>query len=572
MSGVKADILVVGGRVFEGGDPRRPEAFPPGSADGPPPEEGPEAVAVAEGLVAWVGRESEARAWRGPATEVIDARGGLVAPGFEDAHLHFRMGALSLLQVDLQGADTVDDIAVRLREWQASHPATDWVVGRGWHYGIFPGGMPDRQLLDRLVPDRPAVLECFDGHTHWLNSAALARAGITHETPDPPHGTVERDPTTGTPTGILKEFAHELLADVLPRSSEEELRGAIRSAIGLAHQKGITAVQEAWTEMDDLDRYASLREEGPLGLRFRVAFPADPVDWRDDVGGGRRAWGARLDAHAAQLAAVGSDEWLAGGIVKAFADGVIESRTAWMLAPYEGAEEGAADALGRPNWSPEALTAMTSLAVERDWQVEIHAIGDAAIRAALDAHQEAISSLGQRDARGRLEHVEWPDPADVARFGAQGVIASMQPYHANPAPRSARIQALQVGPRTEHGWPWRSILGAGGVVAFGSDWPVASFDPMVHLHTAVTRTDPHGRPPGGWLPGERLSVAEALACYTWGSAFAAKAERERGSIVPGKAADLVVLDRDLLAEGPSAIAGTHVRATICGGRIVYRAA
>jgi len=567
---VPADVLIVNGRVFVGGDPRRPEALPAGSRDGPPPEGTPDAVALRRGRVAWVGRGTDARAWRSPATEVVDARQGLIAPGFEDAHLHFRMGAVSLLQVDLQPAESVADLRGILDRWQRSHPDAEWIVGRGWQYGVFPGGMPDRHLLDELVPDRPAVLECFDGHTHWLNSAALSRAGITRETPDPPRGTVERDPATDEPTGILKEFAHELLEGVVPRPTEDETRRAIRDAIGLAQRHGLTAVQEAWTEVDDLRRYASLRAAAPLGLRFRIAFAADPVEWHGGLETGRRAWAERLAAYAAELDAVGADEWLAGGMVKAFADGVIESGTAWMLRPYESsgaASGGGAATTGRPNWTAEALAEMTAMAVARGWQVQIHAIGDAAIRAALDAHEHAGRAGGQR---GRVEHVEWPDPADVPRFGALGVIASMQPYHANPAPYSTAVWEGQIGPRTEHGWPWASILRSGGPLAFGSDWPVARFDPRVHLHAAVTRTDAHGHPSGGWLPGERLSVAEALASYTWGSAYAAGAEGSRGAVVPGHAADLVILDRDLLAEGPSAIAGTEVLATICGGRIVYR--
>jgi len=584
MSTGTADLLIVNGRVFVGGDPRGSKVLPAGSRDGPPPEGTPDAVAILGGRIAWVGRAAESRAWRGPATEVIDAGGGLIAPGFEDAHLHFRMGAVSLLQADLQPAESVADLRRILDEWQRSHPDAEWIVGRGWHYGVFPGGMPDRGLLDELIPDRPAVLECFDGHSHWLNSAALSRARITRDTPDPPHGTVERDPTTGEPTGILKEFAHELFAAVVPRPSEEETGGALRAATGLAQRHGITAVQDAWTEIDDLGRYARLRADAPQGLRLRTAFPADPVDWHGGIEAGRRAWGERLAAYAAELGAVGPDKWLRGGIVKAFADGVIESRTAWMLAPYEeanadapsGGDAGAST--GRSNWTAEALTEMTTMAVARDWQVQIHAIGDAAIRAALDAH-EAAASVQPRDRprggspglRNRIEHVEWPDPADVPRFGALGVIASMQPYHASPVPHKAAGRERQIGRRTEHGWPWASILRAGGPVAFGSDWPIASFDPPLHLHAAVTRTDPHREPEGGWLPGERLSVAEALACYTWGSAFAAVAEHERGTIVPGHAADLVVLDRDLLAEGASAIQGTRVVATICGGRVVYRA-
>jgi hypothetical protein len=564
-----ADLLIVNGRVFEGGDPRPIAGLPPGSRDGPPDATAPDTVAVHGGRIAWVGRATVARAWRGRSTEVIDARGGLVAPGFEDAHLHLRMGALSMHQVDLQGADTIDELAVRLRAWRAAHPGVEWLIGRGWHYAAFPGGMPDRALLDSLVPDVPAVLECFDGHTHWLNSAALARAGITAGTPHPARGAIERDPRTGAPTGILKEFAHELLEGVLPRPSEDEVGAAIREAAGLALRHGVTSVQEAWTELEDLHRYARLHREAALGLRLRVALPADPLLWRDGIERGREAWAERLDAYATEVAAAGQGDELGAGIVKVFADGVIESGTAWMRTPYEGQDTKEPGPFGRPNWSPEALSEVTALAVARGWQVEIHAIGDAAIGAALDAHAQATRIAPHP--RGRIEHVEWPAPSDVPRFGSSGVIASMQPSHASPEPDRAAGRAERIGARTAWGWPWGSILRSGGVVAFGSDWPVTSFDPFVQLHTAVSRTDAEGRPDGGWVPGERLSVAEALACYTWGSAYAAFAEDRRGTIAPGRDADLAVLDRDPLREGPGAIAGTRVVATIRAGRVVYRA-
>ena len=559
-----ADLVIVNARVFVGGDPRRPQALPLGSRDGPAPPGSPTAVAVSAGRIAWVGLSRDAGAWRSPRTEVFDARGGLVTPGFEDAHLHFWMGALSLAQVDLQGADTVEDLAAILGRWRNEHPEASWVVGRGWHYGIFPSGMPDRALLDHLVPDRPALLECFDAHTHWANSAALARAGVTAESPDPARGTIERD-AAGEPTGILKEFAHELFEGLIPTPSEDERAELARAAVALAQRHGVTAVQDAWTDIDDLHRHARLRDGDVPGVRVRIAMPAEEADWSDGVDQGRRRWKDRLKRYRSELTMVGPDAWLSGGIVKAFGDGVIETGTAWMLGPYEGQDAGERRIFGRPNWTADGLAAMTAMAAEQGWQVEIHAIGDGAIRAALDAHERAPS------ARGRVEHIEWPDPADVPRFGRLGIVASMQPEHASPVPHKAAVRERWIGRRTERGWPWASILRGGGVVAFGSDWPVATLDPLVHLRVAVTRTDDRGHPPGGWLPAERLTVAEALACATWGGAYAALAEDRRGTVEVGKAADLVILDRDLLVEGATAIAGTTVQATISAGRVVYRA-
>jgi predicted amidohydrolase YtcJ len=597
-----ADLLIVNGRVFVGGDPRLGGALPVGSCDGRAPDGAPDAMAVRDGRIAWVGRSSDSSAWRGPSTDLIDAAGGLIGPGFEDAHLHFRMGAVGLLLVDLDKAASVDDVRRILADWDVAHPRTEWLIGRGWHYGIFPGGMPDRALLDALVPDRPAVLECFDGHTHWLNSAALARLGITGETPDSAEGSVARDPITGEPSGILKEFG-ERLSELLPAPPEERLGWAIRQAVALAQRHGITAVQEAWTEIADLRRYARLGADTPLGLHLRVALPADPRDWEDGIERGRRRWRERLASYGAELASLQSDGWLSGGIVKVFADGVIESGTAWMLTPYEPSDDIPAGATGRPNWSADSLAAMTALAVDEGWQVEIHAIGDAAIRASLDAHAAAANVVRGRPAfavtrgrrapparnggeagapsaaggvqgrapRGRIEHVEWPDPADVPRFGREGVIASMQPSHASPVWHKTAVRERRIGLRIERGWPWASILRAGALVAFGSDWPIASLDPLIHLRAAVTRSDPDGQPEEAWLPHERLTISTALACSTWGSAFAAFGEDRRGTVAVGRPADLVVLDRDLLAGGPDKIAGTRVLATILGGGVVYRA-
>jgi predicted amidohydrolase YtcJ len=569
-----ADLIVRNARLFTSGDPRDAASFPAWSREGGPPENAPTAVAVRAGVVTALGTDADAEAQRGPRTEVIDAGGGLLTPGFEDAHVHLAMAARSLAEVDLDGADTIDAIAARLADWRSAHPERPWVVGRGWHYGTFPGGMPDRALLDRLVPDRPAVLECFDGHTHWVNSAALAAAGITATTPDPRHGTIDRDPA-GEPTGVLKEFAHELLDDVVPQPSEEELQALLRDAVASLHRLGVTAIQDAWTELPDLRRFARLRDDGGLGVRLRVAAPADETDWDGDLQRSRRAWAEFLDEYRAELERIGDGVALRGGIVKAFADGVIESGTGWMLEPYEGVDPSDDDARGRPTWPAGALDAMTAEAVARGWQVEIHAIGDAAIRAALDAHERAARGVsGPRapnGSRGRVEHIEWPHPDDVPRFGRLGVIASMQPTHALALPYKHEVREARIGARVDRGWPWASILRSGGLVAFGSDWPIATPDPLRQVHAAVTRREP---PESGetWLPEECLTLTQALACATWGSAAAGLAEDRRGALRVGADADLAVIDRDLLAEGASALLDARVLATIVGGRVVYRAA
>lgn len=559
-----ADLIVLNARVFRAF--ARGEVPSPGSAIGPRPDGGPTAVAVAGGRIVFVGSDGDAlRDHRGQGTEVVDARGGLLTAGFDDAHSHVLSGARALDQVELFGLETVEAIGAAIRAWADAHPERPWVEGRGWLYVPFPGGLPTRELLDAVIPDRPAFLEAYDGHTGWANTRALAAAGIDRTTPDPPLGEIVRDPASGRPTGVLKEAAMHLVGAAAPVPSRAEDLAALRRAFVAFQRAGITAVQDAWVEPDELGLWRELHAEGELGVRTRLALPMAPGD---DLA----TWRRRLDEYAALIADLRGGAWLDAGILKSFADGVIESRTAALLAPYDGTTT-----TGAPEWTADALDAHVAEADRRGWQLEIHAIGDAGVRMVLDAYARATAANGSRPAGGaprrrhRVEHVETIAAADIPRFGREGVIASMQPYHADPSPNQISIWAGNIGPeRASRAWPWRSIRDGGGVIALGSDWPVVPFDPFLAIHGAVTRQTVHGQPPGGWLPGERLSLPEALSAYGHGSAFAAGAERHRGTVAVGMDADLVVLDRDLLALDASAIIGTNVALTVVGGRVVHR--
>jgi predicted amidohydrolase YtcJ len=553
-----ADLLLVGGRVFRGFGPG--ETPPDGSEAGAPSRDAPTAVAVVEDRIAWVGRDRDALAdWRGPGTEVVDARGGLVLAGFEDAHIHLLSGARGLDEVDLFAAADVAAILDLIRAHAAAHPDAEWVTGHGWLYAPFPGGLPTRQQLDAAVPDRPAWMTCYDGHTGWVNSAGLAAAGIDRATPDPPNGIIVRDPSTREPTGALKEAAVDLVDRVLPRPDPEDDLVALRRTIRNLHAAGITAVQDAWAAPDELGLWRRLLDAGELSIRVRLAFQMTP-------GITLERWRTRLDEYEAIAFPIRGGLWLSAGILKGFADGVIESRTAAMLAPY--VED---TSTGHPEWPPDELDAFVREADARGWQMEIHAIGDRGVRMALDAFERAASANGPRARRDRVEHIETIDPADIPRFGRQRVIASMQPYHADPSPNQISLWAGNIGPdRASRAWPWASILRHGGTVALGSDWPVVPFDPFIALNSAVNRQTVKGEPPGGWLPAERLTLPDALSAYTLGSARAAWADGRRGTIAAGLDADLVVLDRDLLAAGTSAIIGTNIRLTVIGGRIVHR--
>ena len=552
------DLLIVNGRVFQAFGPR--EMVPYGSDIGPRPIAGANSLAVRDGRIAWVGRQDEGlREWNGPGTQVVDVRGGLITAGFDDAHIHVVGGALELNDAELFQLDSVATIQTAIAVHAAANPDDAWVKGRGWMYVPFPGGLPTRQQLDAVVPVRPAFMRCYDGHTAWVNTAALRIAGIDHETPNPRDGIIVRDPDTGEATGALKEGAQELVRRHIPEPSAQDTLTAMRLAIRQMHAAGITSIQDAMTEVDELPLWMALRDAGELTLRTRLALMMRP-----DVS--LAGWSQRLDEYETEIADLRGGEWLDAGILKAFADGVIEARTAHMLAPYEGDTS-----TGLPEWEADQLDAFVAEADRRGWQLEIHAIGDGGIRMVLDAYERAAGSNLARDRRHRVEHIETITRADIPRFGQLGVVASMQPYHADPSPNQIDVWAGNIGrERAGQAWSWASIRREGGVVALGSDWPVVPFDPMLALNSAVNRQTVDGRPPGGWLPSEKLSLPEALSAYGHGSAYAAFADGRRGTLRAGAQADLAVLDRDILEHGPSAIIGTNVALTVVGGQIVHR--
>jgi predicted amidohydrolase YtcJ len=411
---------------------------------------------------------------------------------------------------------------------------------------------------------------CFDGHTGWANTAAMRLAGIDRETPDPPAGVIVRD-ADGNPIGAFKEEAQSLIDRVVPQPTEDEDRASVRRAIAGLHAAGITAAQDAWLTPDELAFWERVHADGELPLRFRGALIMEPEQTLDE-------WRARLDAYEAQAFPLRGGTHLDAGILKSFVDGVIDARTAAVLEPYEDDTS-----TGLPAWTPDTLDAFVAEADRRGWQVELHAIGDRGVRMALDAFERAAeangpwhgdpngtgASPGRHGRRHRVEHVEMIDDGDVPRFGRLGVVASMQPYHGDPTPAQIAPWAANIGDRARSGWSWRRIRDGGGVLAFGSDWPVVPYDPFIALNNAVNRQTVRGEPAEGWSQ-ERLRIEEALEAYTAGSAFAAYAEHRRGRIREGMDADLVVLDRDLLAPGPSAIIGTGVALTVLGGRIVHR--
>ncbi|MFP5378399.1 MAG: amidohydrolase [Vicinamibacteria bacterium] len=536
------DLMVVNGRVF--------------TADGRGTMA--EAVAVQGNRIVRVGTTREVLRMRRPQTEVIDAGGNAVVPGFNDAHLHFLSGGLGLHQVNLQEATTVDEVRDTVAAWAEANPDSAWVRGRGWYYTTFAGGLPTRQMLDAIVADRPAWLTAYDGHSGWANSKALELAGITRRTPNPPGGIIEKDPRTGEPTGVLKETAMRLMAGVLPETTREERLQALGEAVDEAHRLGVTSVQNASGSLDEFELYDDLREAGDLDVRVYSAISVGP-----DVTAGDYD---RFDAIRERFS---DDPLFKVGAIKLMVDGVIEGHTAAMLAPYADRPESA----GEARFTPERLTEVVTELDRRGWQIMIHAIGDRGVRMALDAFEHAaeVNPAPERGRRHRIEHIETIDPADIPRFAELGVAASYQPYHGLPSPEGGDVWSTAIGPeRAARGWIFATLHEAGARLVFGSDWPVVSMDPRFGLHVAVNRTTLDGEPEGGLPPEERLGLETALEAYTRAGAWASFDDLRKGAIAPDMLADIVILSTDIFDETPTSLLHTAVDVTIFDGKVVHR--
>jgi predicted amidohydrolase YtcJ len=542
-----------------------------------------EAVAVEGERILAVGTTREIRA-RYQGEREIDLQGKLVTPGFNDAHLHLMDGGFSLMRVDLSGTKTLDEalrlIAARIRE----APPGSWIQGRGWDHTLWGNRWPTRQDLDKVSPDNPVWLYRIDGHIGWANSLALQKAGVTRATVVPEGGEMLRD-TAGEPTGILKEAqAYNLVQRVVPAPTREERIQALERALGETKRYGITSItnffgaapstERPGYEMSKLYRELIRQDRFPLRVSIGLNFE-NPV--------------AELKRQREEFATFKDDPLrLRLGPLKGYVDGTLGSRTAALLAPYSDDPHNS----GIPRRTPEELTQMI---VERDkegFQIALHAIGDRANRMALDGFEEAFNQTWKRNAgirpvappkgysglwagyelditvaRHRIEHAQVVAPSDFARFRSLGVIASMQPSHAISDKRWAQDRLGEY--RVQGAYAWRMMQAFEVHTAFGTDWPFDDINPYVGLYAAVTRQSEDGDPPGGWWPQERVSMADAIRCYTVEGAYATFEEKEKGRLAPGMLADMVVHSRDLLTIKPEEILKTEAVLTILGGKVIY---
>ena len=532
-----ADLLLAGGTIRTG-DAARPTAS---------------AVAVSAGLV--TGLDADAQADRGPGTTVVDLAGGALLPSFGDGHVHPMWGGLELGQAPIRDCASVAEVVEAVRAFAADHPDEPWVRGGSYDPSLAPGGLFDARWLDAAVPDRPVFLESSDHHCAWVNSAALRLAGLDATTPDPPAASVPRR-ADGEPLGTLVEWtAMELVQRFLPVPTAEDKVAGLAASTALLAAAGVTWVQEAALAAQDVPVYLTAAARGVLSIRVNIALRAEPGRWREQV----------EDFEVARRSASGSPD-VSARTVKFFADGVIEMGTGAMLEPYVDAPHSC----GLPVWAPDEL-ALAVTAFDADgFQVHIHAIGDAGVRAALDAVQRADEVNGPRDRRAVVAHTHVVDPADLGRFAGLGVIANFEPLWACLEPGMVSLVLPRLGPeRSARQYPMRTIADSGARLSMGSDWPVSSMVPLDGLAVAVTRRTAQGDPPGGWTPHERLDPAQALQAYSAGVAFQAFEEDRWGVLAPGRRADMVALEHDPLEVEPWEWNRLAVTGTWLGGRRTF---
>jgi len=538
----QADLVLVHGKIWTE-NPKQPEV---------------EAVAIQGNRIMGVGDSESILKLAGPNTKVVDLKGRRVVPGFNDAHVHFYMGGDGITSVKLLGAVSAQEFRKRIAEFARTRPKGEWILNGNWdHERWTPANLPTHQLIDDVTPDNPVFVNRSDGHMCLANAVAMKLAGVDKNTKDVPGGVIVRD-ADGNPTGIFKDAAKSLIERAQPHPSMEHILSALKAAQDYATENGVTSVQDMGvftaqgvdTMADVIRGYQTLEKRGELRVRVSTHLPL--VDWK------------RL-ASAGIMATFGTVK-LQVGALKSFADGSLGSTTAWFFEPYSDAPNTS----GIP--SPELLHPDKMYEEMRDadkagLQLAVHAIGDRAIRAILDMFERLEHEEGMSDRRLRIEHAQHLSPADIPRFAKLHVIASVQPYHAID---DGRWADKRIGPeRVKTTYAFRSLLDAGAVLAFGSDWFVAPMNPLVGIYAAASRRTLDGKHPNGWVPQQRISVAEAVHAYTMGSAYASLEDGIKGSIEPGKLADLAVLSDDIFHIDPVAIEKTKVDVTIFDGKVIF---
>lgn len=524
--GRKADIVIQGGSVWTGLSTGRGQ---------------PGAVAIGEGKILAVGDSSEIARYIGSKTDVLRADGGLVLPGFADGHTHFIDGGFQLASVDLRDAATPQEFVRRLKEYAGRLQPGEWITGGDWDHTLWRGApLPQHHWIDSVTPNNPVFVNRLDGHMALANSAAMRAAGITKATPAPFGGEI----TSG---GVFKDQAMGLVWRAVPDASPEQLDSALARALGHAASLGVTATAHMSASFAHLASYRRLERANRMTVRVAVYLPLDQ-------------WQAVADSAARDA----GDDWVRIGGVKGYMDGSAGSRTAFFFEPFSDS----ANYRGLMQYPEADMRRWIGAADSAGLQVAVHAIGDRANAILLAIYDSVTHAHGARDRRFRIEHAQHMRAQDIPRFGAQRVVPSMQPYHAID---DGRWLLPRIGPvRIRTTYVFRTLLDSEAPLAFGSDWSVAPLDPMLGVYAAVTRRTLDERHPAGWVPEQKITVGEALRAYTYGNAWATFNEQKWGTLVAGRFADVVVLDRDPFAVASESLGTVKPRYTIAGGKVVYR--
>ncbi len=532
--GPKADTVVLHGMVWTG--------VSSGTAQ-------PGAVALRAGKILAVGDSADIAQYIGSGTQIVDAQGGLVLPGFADGHTHFVDGGFQLASLDLRDATTPQEFVRRIAAFAKTRQPGQWILGGDWDHTLWPGQpLPRREWIDSVSPDNPVFISRVDGHEALANSAAIKVAGVTKDTPTPSGGEILRDARTGEPTGIFKDQALGLIYRVVPAPTPEATDSAVARALAYAASLGVTATANMSASWADRASYRRLERAGRMTLHVYLYLPID--QWR---------------AVADTIRASGpGDDWVRIGGLKGFMDGSAGSRTAYFFDAYDDS----AGYRGLLQNSEADMRTWIGNADSAGLQVAVHAIGDRANAILLAIYDSVTRVHGARDRRFRVEHAQHLRPVEIPAFGRLHIVPSVQPYHAID---DGRWVQQRIGPeRIKTTYPFRSLLDTGAPLAFGSDWTVATLDPLWGVYAAVTRRTLDGQHPDGWVPEQKVTLAEALRAYTASNAWAVFAENKWGTLAPGRDADVVVLDHNLFTMAPESLATVRVSVTIVGGKIVYR--
>lgn len=521
-----------------------------------------DAIAIKEDKILAVGKNNEIEKYKGDKTKIIDLQGKTMLPGLIDAHMHFPLLGMRLKQLYLDKTKSVEDaLAIISKEVKKAQPG-EWITGRGWHTVYWNmKEYPDNSGLNKIAPNNSVFLVGMATHAAWVNDKALQLAGITKDTPNPPGGEIVKNPDTGRPTGILLEKALELVTKILPSEKyfstfvedvkEENIKLSIQTALKL----GLTEVHDAGVGYNIIKAYKNLLDKDELNLRLYVMFLVPDG-------------GEILDEYIAHSPQIGlGNHKLTLRCIKVFVDGALGARGAAMLQPYSDSPED----MGMIRNDEEQIYKVVSKSMRAGYQVAMHAIGDRGNRIALNAIERALNDVPTENHRMRIEHSQILSLEDVPRFAQSGIIASMQPIH---CPMDMGFTELRVGPeRVKGAYNWKSLIESGVVIAGGSDvpaFPVDYTNPLWGIYAAVTRQDNEGNPPGGWYPNQKVSRMDALKMYTINAAYAAFEEDIKGSLTPGKLADITVVSQDILSIPEREIVNTEVLMTIVGGQIVYQ--